>query len=173
MHDIKKTACFTGYPPSNLPFLQDETDLRYIQLKKLLNQVITDAAESGYSHYICGFDQGVDMLCAEIIIGLKKRAHITLESAIPYENQAVHWAENERERYYGLLSDCDIETMLQTHYTSDCYIRRNKYMVDHSSLVIAVYDGQFGGTMQTLIYTRAIGKRIICIDPQIFKINKM
>ena len=40
--------------------------------------------------------------------------------------------------------------------------RRNRYMVDHSSLLIAVYDGQSGGTRSTLEY--AILRRVPFVD---------
>ena len=40
----------------------------------------------------------------------------------------------------------------QDHYAPGCMQRRNRYMVDHSALVIAVYDGSAGGTRQTLEY---------------------
>lgn len=40
-------------------------------------------------------------------------------------------------------------------------LRRNRYMVDRSSLLIAVYDGTpKGGTMNTLAYCRAKGLEI-------------
>ena len=40
--------------------------------------------------------------------------------------------------------------------------RRNRYMVDHSALIIAVYDGMPGGTRQTLEY--AIRQKVDFVD---------
>ena len=40
--------------------------------------------------------------------------------------------------------------------------RRNRYMVDHSALIIAVYDGLPGGTRQTLEY--AIRQQVDFVD---------
>ena len=41
-------------------------------------------------------------------------------------------------------------------------LRRNRYMVDHSAMVIAVYDGAAGGTQQTLAY--ALRQKIPFVD---------
>ena len=40
-------------------------------------------------------------------------------------------------------------------------MRRNRYMVDSSSLLIAAYNGQQGGTMSTLLYAMRQGLEII------------
>ena len=42
--------------------------------------------------------------------------------------------------------------------------RRNRYMVDRSSLVLAVYDGMLGGTMYTLTYAMRQGVRVVTMD---------
>ena len=62
------------------------------------------------------------------------------------------WPEAERARWQRLLDACDYETMVQDHYSSGCMMRRNRYMVDHAAMLIAVYDGQSGGTQRTVEY---------------------
>ena len=43
--------------------------------------------------------------------------------------------------------------------------RRNRYMVDRSSLLIAVYDGQpHGGTLNTLTYAMGHGVETVILD---------
>ena len=41
--------------------------------------------------------------------------------------------------------------------SEDVYQLRNQWMIDHSSKVIAVYDGQPGGTRNTIMYAKAHG----------------
>jgi uncharacterized phage-like protein YoqJ len=89
---------------------------------------------------------------------------VTLEAAIPCEEQAARWKERDRNRYFGLVERCDLETMVQHRYTSGCMQRRNRYMVDRSSLVLAVYDGMLGGTMYTLTYAMRQGVRVVTMD---------
>jgi len=86
---------------------------------------------------------------------------ITLEAAIPYERQSESWSEALRKRYARLVADCDYHTLVQKNYTPDCMMRRNKYIVDNSSILIAAYGGKPGGTMNTLLYALRRGLEII------------
>ena len=54
--------------------------------------------------------------------------------------------------------------MGQHTYTPGCMNRRNRYMVDRSSLLIAVYDGiPQGGTLNTLSYAMGKGVRTVIL----------
>jgi len=58
-----------------------------------------------------------------------------------------------------------IFSVLQSHYSSDCMDKRNRYMVDHADFIIAVWDGRPSGTGKTVTYARGRnGKSIIVID---------
>ena len=84
---------------------------------------------------------------------------------MPCPTQADGWPEEDRARWRRLLEACDLETMVQDHYTPGCMLRRNRYMVDHSALVIAVYDGAGGGTRRTLEYALRQGVPFVDIRP--------
>ena len=43
-------------------------------------------------------------------------------------------------------------------------LRRDRYLVDHASLLIAVYDGMLGGTMYTLSYAMKKGVETVILD---------
>ena len=58
---------------------------------------------------------------------------------------------------------CDYETMVQQQYSPGCMQRRNRYMVDHASLLIAVHDGLPGGTRRTIEYALRRGIGIVDI----------
>ncbi len=87
-----------------------------------------------------------------------------MEAAIPCEEQAARWRERDRQRYFSLMERCDAETMVQRRYDRGCMLRRNRYMVDRSALLIAVYDGMLGGTMYTLSYAMKQGLEIVTLD---------
>ncbi|NCB51981.1 MAG: DUF1273 family protein [Clostridia bacterium] len=162
MADKSVTCCFTGHRAAKLPWRFDESDPRCAQLKTK----IFDAAEalffSGVRHYICGMANGCDMYFCEAVIALRsEHPEVEIEAAVPYEGQAESWPQELKRRYFRLLSDCDEETLVCRLYTPDCMMRRNHYMVDSSSVVIAAYDGKPGGTMSTLLYAIRRGLEII------------
>lgn len=168
-----KTCAFTGHRPQSLPFGFNEADERCTELKKALReQIIRVIEEESATHFISGMAIGVDMYAAEIVLGLKsKYPGITLEAAIPCESQAEKWSEEHRDRYFDIISRCDKETLLQTRYTPDCMDKRNRYMVDHADVLIAVWDGHPSGTAKTVMYAQNQGKPIIVIDPRTMEIE--
>ncbi len=157
------TCCFTGHRPEKLPWGDDETDPRCAALKRKLYDAVESAFDEGMRHFICGMARGCDFYFAEAVIELRqKKGDIRLEAAVPCPTQADNWSEADRSRWRSLLALCNLETMVQDRYTKGCMLRRNRYMVDHSSLVIAVYDGTAGGTRRTLEY--ALRQKILFVD---------
>lgn len=163
-----KTCSFSGHRPQHLPFGMSETDERCAALKVKLKEMIIEAIENdGVTHFITGMALGVDIFAAEIVLDLKKQyPQITLECAIPCETQAVKWTAKQRDRYFDIAAKCDKETMLQAHYSRDCMEKRNRYMVDHSDILIAVWDGRPSGTGKTVRYAQDCGKTVRVIDPK-------
>ncbi len=116
--------------------------------------------------------KSVDMYAAEIVLELKEKyPQITLECAIPYERQAVRWPEALRNRYFSIAEQCDQETMLQTHYTPDCLRKRNRYMVDHADIVLAVWNGSPSGTGQTVWFAQNRRKPVWLIFPDTLELS--
>ena len=116
--------------------------------------------------------KSVDMYAAEIVLELKEKyPQITLECAIPYERQAVRWPEALRNRYFSIAERCNQETMLQRQYTPDCLRKRNRYMVDHADIVLAVWNSSPSGTGQTVWYARETGKPVWIIRPNTLEVE--
>ncbi|MBQ8004291.1 MAG: DUF1273 family protein, partial [Oscillospiraceae bacterium] len=87
--------------------------------------------------------------------------NIKLEIAIPHPNQTSGWKPHEISRYNSILNKADIITMVSQHYTKWCMQKRNKYMVDCSDTIIAVWNEQkAGGTWNTIRYAKSQNKDI-------------
>ena len=168
--DREKTCCFTGHRPDKLPWGEDEDDPRCQRLKARLGQLIEDAYAAGTRHFISGMARGCDLYCAEAVLGLREReTDVTLECARPCQTQADSWPEKERERYQSILDRCNFETLVQHSYDRYCMMRRNRYMADRSSRIIAVYNGvPRGGTAQTLAYALKKGLETHILDLEDF-----
>ena len=162
----RETTCsFTGHRPEKLPWRGDESDPRCLALKERLAAVVEDAYDKGMRHFLCGMARGADFYFCDAVLELReRRSGVTLEAVIPCEEQAARWSERERERWFSLVERCDGETMLQHHYDKGCMLRRNRYLVDHSSMLIAVYDGMLGGTMYTLSYAMKRGLETVILE---------
>ena len=105
---------------------------------------------------------GCDLYFCEAVLALRERhSGVTVEAAIPCPTQADAWPAAQRERYARLVASCDFETMVSDHYTSSCMQRRDRYMVDHASMLIAAFDGTAGGTRYTVEYALNRGLTIV------------
>lgn len=155
------SCCFTGHRPDRLPWGEEEHDPRCLYIKEQILQEIKRMYDAGVRHFISGMARGADLYFAEAVLQLREcQKDITLECARPCESQADRWPEEERQRYAAILNCCNYETLVQHTYDRGCMMRRNRYMVDHSDWVLALYDGvPKGGTAQTLAYAMKQGKK--------------
>ena len=165
MHRKENTCCFTGHRPMKLPWGMNENDPRCIELKLELASRLEAVYEMGYRNFICGMAIGCDMYFAEAVIALRERhGDVHLEAAIPCGGQPDRWNKNLRLRYNMLIDSADEVNVLQVAYTPDCMMKRNYYMVDKSSLLIACFDGRPGGTMKTILYAQRSGLDVLISD---------
>lgn len=157
--DKEHTCCFTGHRPDKLPWRFQEDDPRCLALKASMEREIAAMYQQGYRHFISGMAQGADLYFAEAALKLRESCPgMTLEGAVPCQTQAARWPEADRRRWRSILDACDLETLVQVHYDRWCMHRRDRYMVERSSAILAAFDGTPGGTMYTLNY--AMDKRL-------------
>lgn len=166
MIDRNNTCCFTGHRYSKLPWGRNERDPRCVKLKNDLANTIRAVYESGVRHFICGMALGCDMFFAEAVIQLRyDEPDITLEAALPCEGQDAKWLPEDQKRYDWILACCDKITLVNREYSRNCMMLRNMYMVQQSSVIIAVFNGAAGGTLNTLRYAYQEGLEIIELQP--------
>ena len=165
MEDKSISCCFTGHRPMKLPWGMNEKDPRCVDLKLELAARLEGIYQMGYRRFICGMALGCDMYFAEAVLELRQQhPDVTLEAAIPFGDQPGKWGAEQRQRYNRLIDSADQVTVLQYTYSRDCMMQRNRYMVDHASLLVACFDGRPGGTMNTILYAQRSGVQVIILN---------
>lgn len=165
--DKKNTVSFTGHRSQKLPWGFDEENNRCKKMKDTLRSEIIKVIERGYDTFLSGMALGFDMICVETLLELKKQYSETrIIGAIPCRTQDIKWSFKDRQRYRNLLSHLDGVRCIYDCYTgAECMLERNRYMVNNSSLMIALFNGQPGGTKFTIDYARRQGLEVIVIKP--------
>lgn len=70
------------------------------------------------------------------------------------ENQGYNFPEEDKQTYDMIISLADSVISTSESYSKNCYMKRNKYMVDHSDLLIAFVKNYRSGTGQTINYAK-------------------
>lgn len=154
----KKRCCFTGHRQQKLSRSEGA-------VKRELKRAIIAAVKSGYTTFITGMAYGVDIWAGEIVVKLKRRnPELHLIAAVPFEGFESRWSKDWKERYADLLGKADLVRYICPSYHAGAYQRRNEWMVDHSALVIAVFNGEKSGTKNTIDYAARCGVQVNYID---------
>ena len=169
-----KVCAFTGHRPSKLPWRYDETDSRCVALKAVLAEQIMALLEAGFTQFLSGMAEGTDIFCSEIILAMRKEnPAIKLHCILPCTTQAEKWAVSSRDRYRSILEQADSVVYVSRDYHKDCMLDRNRFMVEHTDILLAVYRGtRRSGTGATVHYAKKMNKEVIIIDPIVWSITK-
>lgn len=151
-------CCFTGHRPEKLHAGE-------MQIKLALQKEISIAIASGITIFISGMARGVDLWAAQLVLKRKKEnPEIKLFCAVPYEGFEKRWPPEWRRVYREIWNAADGRKVFYPSFTYAAFQARNRWMVDHSVRVIAVYNGGRGGTFNTIEYAKRQDVRV-CVIP--------
>jgi uncharacterized phage-like protein YoqJ len=152
-----KIACFTGHRK-----VSESVELP-------LNKAIDTALEMGINHFFVGMALGSDQLAARMLIA----RNLPWTAVIPCANQSALWSLSQKQFSDRLLRYAESKVILSANYTAGCMQVRNQYMLDHSDVCIAIYDGRItGGTAGTVRMARKRNLSIIQVNPKTLQITK-
>lgn len=151
-NDKCRTVCFSGYRPEKFPFSLDNGNEDYLNLCGNISGALIEVLEQGYDTFLCGMSRGFDLVCAKILTELrrqnKKHRDVKLVAVLPFEGHKF-------SGYWGVLHKAIKAATNQViiaspEYTHLSYQLRNRLMIENSSCLICYWDGQEGGTAQTV-----------------------
>jgi uncharacterized phage-like protein YoqJ len=112
----------------------------------------------GISGMALGADQDFIACCLDL--------KIPYVAAVPFVGQERVWRPAAQAVYRDLLSKArEVVVVSEGGYASYKMQVRNQWLIDHSNLLLAVFDGSPGGTANTVEYARRVGRTIEYIDP--------
>lgn len=155
-------ACFTGHRPEKLTEPED------VIIRKL-EVAISDAVDEGYTVFISGMARGVDIWAAEIVLRLRdSNPQIKLVCASPFEGFEKAWGTDWQQRYMDIMERADSVHFICQSHSRASFQMRNKWMVDRADMVIAVFNGEKGGTKNTIDYANRnmvhVKKILTCVQ---------
>lgn len=154
------TCCFTGHrhiEPQNL-----------CQISAKLEKVLCHLIENGFSVFVCGGAIGFDLLAARAVLALKQEfPHIRLHMALPCKDQCKYWTSAQKNTYQGILEKSDVVCYTQDFYSAGCMHKRNRYLLEKSSCVVAYLTQKKGGTLYTVKQAQKAGIPVINLSQEL------
>ncbi len=142
-----QTVCFTGH--RKIPPEQVET------LARRLNSTLIQLIDDGYLYFGAGGALGFDTLAAQTVLELKSQyPNVKLILVLPCLSQTRGWSARDIEIYENIKSKADKVVYTSQEYTRGCMHKRNRHLVDNSSVCICYLTESSGGTAYTVDYAR-------------------
>ena len=139
------TVCFTGHRKMPL----EKRDILALRLKAILVKLIND----GYIYFQAGGALGFDTLAAQIVLDLKSNyPQINLILVLPCLSQTRGWSDSDKEIYEDIKKNADEVIYTSQEYARGCMHKRNRYLVDNSSVCVCYLTKNTGGTAYTVDY---------------------
>ena len=152
----EKTVCFTGH--RTIPMLKKW------KIEKKLKETLEALIDNGYCYFGAGGALGFDTIAAQTVLGLKKKhPEIKLILVLPCKNQTRGWEEKDVSVYESIIEQADKVVYTQEHYDRGCMFKRNRHLVDNSSVCVAYLTEEKGGTAYTGNYANQKGVKVINI----------
>lgn len=117
---------------------KNENESPYPAIKQKLFDKIWELYCKGYDRFWVNCEYGVPLWCAEIITALGLHNDIGLHIAMPYEEQSTNWAEELRDRFFGIHARAESVEIVSTQYDEECYRRADEFMIDEADMLLIV-----------------------------------
>lgn len=152
-----KTVAFTGHRE-----LENENEVF-----EKLKIIIEDAILKGYDTFLTGMAKGYDLLAGETVIYLKsKYPNVKLVACVPYRS-AKHFPGFSYEDsliFDDILNHADKIVYVSPKYTPGVFLKRDRFMVDNCSFVIAYLIRERSGTGYTVNYAKTMGVDVVNVN---------
>ena len=144
-----KTASFTGHRILGTDFDRDKL---YQEIKRLIL--------AKYDTFLVGMAIGFDTECFKALLEFRKAMDIKIIACIPCLNQSERFNKKQKDEYLELLSKADDKIVISKEYTDTCMKKRNEFMVDYSTTIVAYLRKEKSGTASTVNYAIKKGKNV-------------
>lgn len=136
--------------------------------RKAVNYLINLAIENEIEKFLVGMSRGADFLFADVLSERK----LSWIAVIPCRDQTNLWNEYDRSHHQSLMEKADNVIILSNEYRQGVMHYRNKYMVNKSEMLLAIYDGsKKGGTYHTFNLMIKNHKKVVQFNPKTNKFN--
>lgn len=155
-----KTCSFTGHrtiPADHYDIVAARTE---ITIRELIQK-------QDIRYWGCGGALGMDCLAASILMRLRDTEfpHIKVILVAPFPGYTSRWTDEQKATYEQMLPLYDKRVFVSQTGSREAYLKRDRHLVDNSSIVVAYKTRDSGGTAYTVRYAEQQNIPVINIAP--------
>ena len=147
-----RTCAFTGHRIMEKGFNIEE-------LKDKISKLIG----IGYDTFLVGMALGFDTLAFQTLEEFRTKNNIRIIACIPCLSQSYKFSNADKKEYDRMLKVADERIFVGEEYDKTCMRKRNEFMVNNSSCLIAYVRRDFGGSVSTVKYAVKKGVMVISV----------
>ena len=118
--------------------------------------------QRGIRFYGAGGALGFDCLAAQTVLRLRESyPDMKLILVLPCLTQTRGWRPEDIAEYERIKAQADKVVYTAQQYTRGCMHKRNRHLVNHSSVCVCYLNRESGGTAYTVDYAKQQGLEII------------
>lgn len=129
--------------------------------QKELENLFIKIIEKHFDTFLIGMAVGFDTVCFKTLQKLREKYDIKLIACVPCRHQDLKFSLEQKQEYRKMLLAADETIILSEEYTPSCMQKRNQFMVDNASVLIAYLRRNYGGTYKTCLYAKKVSVPII------------
>ena len=128
----------------------------------MLERVIMALYQKGIRYYGAGGALGFDAIAAQTVIRLRESCPgMKLILVLPCLTQTRGWRPENVTEYERIKAQADKVVYTAQQYTPGCMHKRNRHLVDNSSVCVCYLNRESGGTAYTVRYAKEKGLEIV------------
>jgi uncharacterized phage-like protein YoqJ len=164
-----KSICFSGHRTEKILSLAN-TNTQKVTLmesvKSMLYVKITHYIDEGFSKFYVGMSDGIDLWAGEILLELKLTQYPDMQiiAVKPFQSHGNKFSMEDKLLYNQIIAVADEIVCLHQNSSKWAYLERNRYMVDHSTKLLAFISDYKSGTGHTIRYAQSLNKPIEIVD---------
>lgn len=147
--DKSRAVSFTGHRILPRDFSAEEVE-----------KAVYKAINDNFDTFLVGMAIGFDSLCFRVLEGVRLNKDIKIIACVPCSDQSEFFNKKQKKEYDRMIKEADEVITLGEKYQSGCMQKRNAFMIDNSSRLIAYLRIKGGGTYSTVKYAVEQGLEI-------------
>ncbi len=146
----EQSVAFTGNRDLKHPAVKNALKLRAL-IEVSLREKVVEQYRLGRTTFLSGMAVGFDLMAARVVLDMRRELPLLrLVAVVPFEGHDRYFSPEDRELSLRVMDQADECVVLASSYSPEVFHKRNDYLIERSSHLVAYSSGEGKGTLYTI-----------------------